>query len=222
VRVSINETVDIPAEVVDQASFRRWARSNSFPERGRFAWLNGLVWVDLSMEKIYSHGRAKMQFSIVLGGLIESGGLGLFLADRTLLTHTGAGLSVEPDGLFVSYAALQGGRVQRIEAASEDDYVEFDGSADMVLEVVSASSVRKDTVDLPKRYFEAGVTEYWLVDARKSPVRFDLFKRGAKKYTATRRQAGGWLRSEVFSRSFRLTAQTDPLGDPQYTLAARD
>jgi Uma2 family endonuclease len=117
---------------------------------------------------------------------------------------------------------MRSGRVRRIEKVENGDYIEIEGTPDMVLEVVSDYSVQKDTMDLPKLYYNAGVTEYWLVDARKSPVRFDLFKRGAKKYTATRRQSGGWLRSEVLGRSFRLTTQTDPLGDPQYTLAARD
>ena len=31
----------------------------------------------------------------------------------------------------------------------------------------------------------------------------------------------GWLKSAVFGKSFRLTRQVDPLGDPRYTLAVR-
>ena len=37
----------------------------------------------------------------------------------------------------------------------------------MTLEVVSSSSVRKDTVDLRDRYYKAGILEYWLVDTPK-------------------------------------------------------
>ena len=41
-----------------------------------------------------------------------------------------------------------------------------------------------------------------------------------KGYTATRKQ-GGWIKSAVFSSSFRLTCQMDDLAHPEYTLAIR-
>ena len=40
VPVVINDSVEIPSDVVDHESFRRWARSEAFPERGRFAFIN--------------------------------------------------------------------------------------------------------------------------------------------------------------------------------------
>jgi Uma2 family endonuclease len=222
VRVWINEAVQIPPEVVDHESFRRWARSPEFPGRGRYAFLNGTIWVDLTMESLYSHNQVKTEFTTTLNALVKSAGLGRFLADGMLLSHPGAGLSTEPDGLFMSYDALRTGRVRRVEAATDGDYVELEGAPEMVLEVVSENSVVKDTVDLPRRYWLAGIPEYWLVDVREDPVRFDLLKHGRNGYTRTRRQAGGWLKSAVFNRSFRLTQQADPLGDPLYTLAVRD
>src|SRR5437879_5526087 len=82
---------------------------------------------------------------------------------------------------------------------------EVEGAPDMVLEVVSRSSVQKDTVILPKAYWEAGVREYWLVDARKAPLRFDIFRHTAKGYASTRKQAGGGVKSALFGRVFRLT-----------------
>lgn len=42
-------------------------------------------------------------------------------------------------------------------------------------------------------YFDAGVTEYWVVDARDgSDIRFDIYKRGKKEFTAVRKTAG-WV-----------------------------
>jgi Uma2 family endonuclease len=90
----------------------------------------------------------------------------------------------------------------------------------MVLEVISNGSVRKDTVILRQAYWEAGVQEYWLVDARKQPLTFDILRHTAKGYVATRKQ-GGWLRSPVFGKSFRLTQGTDFLGQPSFTLEVR-
>ena len=66
------------------------------------------------------------------------------------------------------------------------------------------------------------VLEYWLVDVRDpAHPQFDILRHGARGYTATRRQAGGWLRSGVLARLFHLSQTTDPLGDPKYTLAVR-
>jgi Uma2 family endonuclease len=90
----------------------------------------------------------------------------------------------------------------------------------MALEVVSAKSVRKDTRELRSLYWRAGIPEYWLVDARGRTPRFDILRHGARGYTTTRSRRG-WLRSIVFGRSFQFTQQTDPLGNPQYTLAVQ-
>jgi Uma2 family endonuclease len=219
-RVIANEVVWIPADVVDLDSFCHWACSDQYPDRGRVSYLDGEIWVDLSMEEMYTHSRVKTKFTIVLGGLAESAGLGIFLTDGMLLRNRQANLSTVPDGVFVSYEALRSGQVRRLEGTSPG-FFQLDGSPEMVLEVASAHSVQEDTGTLKASYWPAGIREYWLVDARAEPVRFDIFKRRAKGYTTTRPQAGGWLKSAVFGRSFRLTRQLDPLGDPKYTLAVR-
>ncbi len=221
-RVWINEDIPIPEDVVDHESYRRWACSDDFPQRGRFAYLDGVIWVDLSMEKIYSHTQIKTRFATVLDTLTLSSRAGMFLGDGTLLSHPGAGLSTEPDGTYVTYEALRSGRVRRVEAASGTDYIELEGSPEMTLEVVSDTSVQKDTVDLVELYWKAGVLEYWLVDARGEQVTFRILKRGRKGYVSTRPQKGGWINSEVFGRSFRLRRETDPLGDPLFTLAVQE
>jgi Uma2 family endonuclease len=217
VRVFINESFSIPADVVDLDSFCRWACSDQFPQHGRFSFLRGQVWVDLSMEEFYNHNQVKEEIGRVLGGLIRSANLGRYAPDRMLLRNDAVPLATEPDGLFVSYGALQSGRVRRLEGASPGVF-QLEGSPEMVLEVVSTTSVQKDTVVLRDLYWRAGVREYWLVDARGDSLHFNILRHGARGYTATRRQAGGWLRSNEFGRSFRLTRQVDPLGNPLYTL----
>lgn len=42
-----------------------------------------------------------------------------------------------------------------------------------------------------------------------------------KGYVVTRQQAGGWVKSAVFGKSFRLTRQTDEPGQPEYTVEIR-
>lgn len=217
--VVIEDKVRIPGWVDSLESFRQWARSGDMPEHGWFSYLDGELWVDLSMEQLFSHNRVKTTFTIVLGGLVETEGCGYFFSDRTLFSNPEAVLATEPDALFVTYDSVRSGRVRWVEGA-EEGYVEVEGSPDLVLEIVSPTSVRKDTVTLRELYWWAGVREYWLVDARGEPPQFDIFRYEVEGYVATPAQEG-WLRSEVLDREFRFTQQLDPLGHPQYSLAVR-
>jgi Uma2 family endonuclease len=210
----------IPAGITDHESFRRWARSGDIPENVRVCYLDGDIWVDLSMEQLYVHNRAKTRISTALDSMTEAEDLGQYFSDGVLLSHRAAQLTTVPDGVFVTYDALRAGRIRRVEGVRKG-YVELEGTPDMVLEVVSDSSVHKDTVELRRKYWRAGILEYWLVDVRGEPPQFDLLRRGSNRYARTRRQADGWLRSEVFGRSFRLTQTQDRIGDPQYKLEVR-
>lgn len=155
----------------------------------------------------------------MLGHLVKAERRGLFLTDGALLSNSIAELSGKPDGLFVSDQTLRTGRVTILEGW-EEGHVELEGTPDMVLEVVSPGSVHKDTVLLRQAYTEAGIREYWLVDARREPLRFDILRRTAKGYSASRK-ANGWIKSAVFGKSFRLTQRVNALGHPEYTLAIR-
>src|SRR2546430_17381753 len=103
--IAVQEDIRIPTWVIDLESFRRWAQSDRFPERGRFSHLAGGLWVDLSMESL-GHNEAKSEISTVLRGLVKAQKLGRFLLDRMLLTNPKVELSREPDGMFVSREPL--------------------------------------------------------------------------------------------------------------------
>jgi Uma2 family endonuclease len=219
--VCVNGEVKIPASVRDHASYRRWARSDDFPERGRFAFLDGTIWVDMTMEQIFTHNAVKTEITRALATIVQQEQLGYLFSDGTLLSHVGAGLSTEPDACYVSYAAVKTKRVRWIKGATTG-YVEVEGTPDLALEVVSDSSVEKDTVILRELYWRAGVPEYWLVDARASPARLEILRYQPRGYVLARKRPEGWLKSAVFGRSFRLLQATDPLGHPQFTLEIRD
>lgn len=208
----------IPAWVIDLESYRRWAHSDEFPETGRICYLNGEVWVNMSKEQVFSHVLVKTRIAAVLSELVEGGSLGLFLGDGVMLSNVAADFATNPDAVFVATEGLQD-RVRLLEGR-EGGFVELEGTPDMVLEVISTSSVRKDTQVLRKAYWEAGIREYWLVDARRDPLQFDILRHTPKAYRATPRK-DGWMKSVVFGKSFRLTSQTGPFGHPQYSLAMR-
>ena len=76
-----------------------------------------------------------------------------------LLSNLDAGLSTVPDGVFVAHESFARGAVRRV-GGTAGDFVELLGSPDMTLEVVSKSSVEKDTVELVELYWQGGVAEY--------------------------------------------------------------
>jgi Uma2 family endonuclease len=89
-----------------------------------------------------------------------------------------------------------------------------------VLEVLSDSSVVKDTRQLREAYHRAGIPEYWLVDARDEDINFQILYRRKRGYAAAPVR-DGWQASRVFGRSFRLGRQRDEFGLWEYTLEVR-
>jgi Uma2 family endonuclease len=214
-----HEKVRIPAWIVDHSSFRRWTYSDAFPETGRVCYFHGEVWVDMSKEQVFSHNQVKGEYGRTLSNLTRSARSGRYFFDGILYSNVEAGLTTQPDGLFASLASLKSGRIRLIEGVKEG-YVELAGTADMVLEVLSASSEEKDLVLLRDLYWQAGIREYWLVDARAEALVFDILRHTSKGYVAARKQAG-WAKSTVFGKSFKLRRHKDELENPEYTLAVR-
>ena len=212
------ESVRIPLWVTDLPSFRRWAESEESPDKATVCYLSGEVWVEMSKEQVYSHNHVKTEFTRVLAGLVKQGRFGRYFSDGLFLTNIEADLCTKPDGTFVSRAAFAAKRVRLIEGAREG-FVEIEGTPDMVLEVVSGSSVSKDTEWLRDLYWKAGIGEYWLVDCRGQRIDFDILRHTAGGYSATSKSAG-WMESAVFGHSFLLTRESDEMGQPEYTLEA--
>jgi Uma2 family endonuclease len=120
----------------------------------------------------------------------------------------------------ISREALRTDRVKLIAGKKGDD-TEVIGSPEIVIEIVSPSSEVKDTEWVMSAYFDAGILEYWLVDARdEDHIQFDIYKRGKKEFTAGRK-LDGWVKSAVLGKSFRLTQSEDDDGNPDFTLELR-
>lgn len=209
----------IPHWVKDLKSFVRWRRSPAFPKRGNIWWLRGEVWADMSKEQIFWHLALKGEVFRVLANLVVEMEGSMMLPDGLLYTNASADISGNPDATFISAATREAGRVV-LKEGIEHGYVEIIGTPDMVLEVVSDSSMVKDTETLFEGYRLAGVPEYWLADGRVSPARFEIFRHTSKGYVHARKK-DGWQKSNVFGKSFRLTEKSDRFGDPIYRLEFR-
>src|SRR5262245_21044879 len=73
-----NGGVEVPPWVVDHDSYRRWAKSDAFPDRGWFSYLDGIFWADLSMEQI-RHNFIKGTFAARLTLLTEEEETGMYV-----------------------------------------------------------------------------------------------------------------------------------------------
>ncbi len=86
-----------------------------------------------------------------------------------------------------------------------------EGGPDLVVEVLSPSSIEKDTERLKKAYFKANVLEYWLVDALGNTPFWIIYKRGKNGFKATLPDRDGFYRSNVLGISVKLVCEPGPV-----------
>ena len=216
--IVINGDVRVPVPATLE-EFVEWWSSDARPERGRFAFFGGTVWVDLMSEQAYTHNRVKVAFTMALEQLSRDQGTGTYLDDGIDLLNSAAGFATVPDGMYVSDATFASGRVVEQPNQHRVGVVRLAGTPDMVLEVVSDSSVDKDYATFETNYHVAGVPEFWRVDAR-GDLCFEILRHEATGYVPTR-LPDGWWRSEVFGRDFLLVAGINSRGQPRFTLQHR-
>jgi Uma2 family endonuclease len=198
------ERAIIPASALSLSGFRSWVKSSQFPEKLQAAFILGEVLIDMSPEATETHNKVKQEITVVLAQLVKREDLGESYADGVLVTNEEAELSTEPDFVFVSWDGFQEGRARLLAKANrDDDFVEIEGAPDLVVEIVSDSSVRKDLRLLRTAYQRARVPEYWLIDARGVEVAFEILHYGPAGYVPSV-PSGAVQASRVFGRKFVL------------------
>lgn len=211
-------TLTVPPAAVTLDGFRAWADSENYPERGHIAFINGRLIIDISPERIELHAKLKAEIQHVIYTLSENGDLGDFYPDGTMLTNAEAGISNEPDGMFASWETLESGKLAPPSDRPQDGkHIELVGTPDWVCEIISDSSVEKDTELLLDAYHQAGVKEYWLIDARGEEIDFQLLVWSPDRYQAAENHEG-WQASSVFDCKFQITRTRDRLDRWKYRL----
>lgn len=220
--VIFEERVEIPY-FRSLAEFRTWALSDDFPERGRIDYIGGRIKVDTSPENLFFHGSIKTEIVRVLANIVQSAGGGYLFSDRTRVSSPDADLSAEPDVVYVSAESIDSGRVRLVPSAGgePDSFVELEGAPDLVVEIVSDSSVAKDTKRLPTCYWRAGIAEYWLIDVRRDRLLFRIHAHGTDDYEPATPDGEGFQRSAVLGRRFRLERRRDARGRRVFDLQSR-
>lgn len=214
------ETVRVPAAAHKLAGFRSWAGTQRFPETGRIDYLGGDIELDMSPEDLHTHGTLKAALAAELFSLVAKPGRGYVFIDRTRVTSPEAELSAEPDLVVVLFPSLDQGRVRQVPAARKGPgrFIELEGAPDLVIEILSDTSEKKDTERLPPRYARAGIPELWLLDARGGVPRFDVQILEGGAYRSLEADRGGWISSPALGGRFRLKRHPTPHAGWLYSL----
>ena len=219
------------ASVLIEEGCEGWAQTSHFPQRGRIDWIGSRIEVDRSPEDLFTHGSLKSAIVARLWELARDRGMHVFTGE-TRVSSVAGDVSAEPDLVVVSEESLADGRVRAVPAASgkPDRFVEFEGAVDLIVEIVSDSSVAKGTRRLPPAYRAAGVREFWLLDARGDDVRFEIHRWGervadhANANSVGGEDAAASCTSEaaqvsaVFATAFTIHRTRNPAGRHVYDL----
>jgi Uma2 family endonuclease len=166
--------------------FLQWAGEDTHAE-----WVDGEVIIHTPPKDIH---QATVRFlHRLLGLFVDLFNLGKIRIAPFEIKLEPGGPSREPDLLFIAK--------ENLERLTE----RLTGPADLIVEVISEDSVRRDRDDKFREYGAAGVREYWIIDPRPGKQRADFFRLeegGAYRLFATEDDAraesqvlpGFWLR----------------------------
>lgn len=126
--------------------------------------LDGVIY--MASPESWDHNKLVRWLTLVLGSFIEARKLGELAINRVAF-RLSRNSSPEPDLGFVETS-----RVDRIKQG----YVE--GPPDLAIEIVSPDSVDRDYENKRRRYEEAGVGEYWIIDPLDSTATFLVLEKG--------------------------------------------
>jgi Uma2 family endonuclease len=183
--------------------FLAWSDEDTHAE-----WVNGEVIV--FMPPVTAHQRIVTFLIRLLSLYADLLHLGEIFTAPFEMRHLPGYASREPDLLFVSRDRLHHITKERL-----------DGPADLVVEVVSPSSARRDYHEKQAEYERAGVREYWVIDPRPGSERALCYTLGPdQRYHAILPDAEGRSHSVVLPGFWFRAAwlfQT-PHPDPLMTL----
>jgi Uma2 family endonuclease len=212
------DQIRVPSAAFDHTGFRTWATSDDYPQNLRSTFVDSEVLLEMSPEELETHNKVKQAITVTLVSFVEEHDLGEGYSDGVLVSHLGAGLSCEPDLTFISWASWEQGRVRRTQKVGRPErFVEIEGTPDLVVEVVSDSSVRKDNHLLREAYLRAGIAEYWLVDARGDSILFQILQNQGKTFHSI----AGWGQpqaSAVLGGRWTLSRTRNRAGGYRYRL----
>ncbi len=172
-------------ETFTQREFRRWLDERSRSDINHYELLNGRI--VMTPPATWPHGNIGSHLNYLLNEHVRKHSLGIVL-DSSSGYDLPSGDTVEPDVSYISGRRLAAG-----PAPQAGQFVRI--VPNLVVEILSPSTTKRDQTEKKDIYERNGVDEYWIVDPRgKAVTVFHLGKRGYGTGQTFRR---GVLRSRV-------------------------
>ncbi len=131
-------------------------------------WIDGEVII--YMPPVHKHQAIIGFLHQLLNSFIQFFDLGIIILSPFEVKLWPAGPSREPDIIFVGNENLPNLTTHR-----------FEGGPDLLIEIISPGSVTQDRVHKFTEYQQAGVREYWVIDARPHQQHVDFYLLGSDK-----------------------------------------
>jgi Uma2 family endonuclease len=165
------QTAFVSTETFTQREFKQWLNERPTSDLNHYELLNGRI--VMSPPAGWPHGTVEVNISAPLAMFVRAQGLGIVLGSSTGY-ELPSGDTVEPDISFISKERLaagptpQTGKFLRVVP-------------NLVVEILSPATARKDQTEKKAIYAENGVEEYWIVDPKRKEI--TLYARTGKRYT---------------------------------------
>jgi Uma2 family endonuclease len=168
-----------------QDEFRSWLEARPAADVNHYELIRGRI--VMSPPARWRHGRVGARLSSFLERGAAEIGLGQVF-DSSTGYELASGDTLEPDVSFVST-----GRWSSLPRPLPEGFLPV--APDLVIEVLSPSTARRDFTEKKEIYAANGVDEYWIVDADRRRV--TIFSRGGTSFDAGRIVTDGRVVSRV-------------------------
>ena len=181
----IAETAFRSDEHFDQKQFRRWLDARPASDINHYELINGRI--IMTPPAGWPHGGVEAALVSPLMQHVQSRKLGVVLGSSAGYDLP-SGDTVEPDVSFIA--------IRRLAAGPKPVAGKFLRIVpNLVVEILSPTTARKDRIDKKRVYERNGVDEYWIVDPARKQV--TVFHRGKRGYSAGVSATAGIIRSRV-------------------------
>ncbi|HSE84179.1 MAG TPA: Uma2 family endonuclease [Thermodesulfobacteriota bacterium] len=157
---AIPETTFISTETFTQKAFKGWVERYSIKDVYHYELIDGRI--VMTPPAGWEHGEIEANVVLILGGFVKRHNLG-----RVFGSSTGydlpSGDTLKPDVSFISH-----GRWAKAPQARRGQFLKV--PSNLVVEILSPATAKRDRTEKKRIYETNGVDEYWIVDPDKREV----------------------------------------------------
>ena len=184
--VRVAETAFISTETFTQKTFKRWVENRPMGDINRYELASGKI--VMTPPAAWEHAKIEAKVIRILEDFVSKHNLGTVFGSSAGY-ELPSGDTLEPDASFISRERWSKGPQPR-----RGQFLKI--APNLVVEILSPATARRDRIEKKRVYEANGVDEYWLVDPHRREI--TVFHLAGGKYDdGNRFEARQKLRSEV-------------------------